>query len=86
MLQIMEIVIEDLIKQLGSKYALASLCAKRARDLNTGAKVLSEDISGKADAIALREINQNLVHAVSKPKIKKSDVVKTDILGIAEAA
>lgn len=76
-----KIVLEELIQQVGSKYALASLCAKRSRDLNAGAKVLIDDVVGKADAIALKEIQDGLILAVPKPKIPKPEV-----LPIAEAA
>jgi DNA-directed RNA polymerase omega subunit len=76
-----KIVLESLIQQVGSKYALASLCAKRARDLNAGAKVLIDDIVGKSDAIALKEIQEGLVLAVPKPKVPKPEAPP-----IAEAA
>lgn len=55
---------EDLIDRLGSKYALATVCAKRARQLNAGQKVLVDDVSGKVYSISMREINQGMINAV----------------------
>jgi DNA-directed RNA polymerase omega subunit len=77
----MDVVLESLIHQVGSKYALASLCAKRARDLNAGAKILYQDVIGKSDAIALKEIQAGLILAVPKPKPAKPEVAP-----VAEAA
>lgn len=64
----MNIIVEELIDDLGSKYALTTLMSKRARELNNGAKILAGDVSGKAEVIALREINERLVRIGASPK------------------
>lgn len=55
------------MEQVGSKYTLATICAKRAKEINAGAKVLTEDITGKPDRLALREIMEGKIRAGKKP-------------------
>lgn len=52
----LEVPIEQLLEIAGSKYVLATVVAKRAKQINNGAKVLVDDISGKPITISLREM------------------------------
>lgn len=52
----LEAPIEKLITITNSKYVLATVVAKRAKQINNGAKVLVDDISGKPIAISFREM------------------------------
>ena len=65
----MEIIVEDLVKTMGSKYTLTTLMAKRAREINNGAKILSSNVIGKAEQISLREIAEGLVRVGALPAI-----------------
>lgn len=58
--------IETLVDRIGSRYVLATLTAKRARQINRGAKVRipNYDFTGKPHEIALREIELGLVNPV----------------------
>lgn len=63
--------IETLVDRMGSKYVLATLTSKRAREINRGVKVRlpDYDFSGKPHEIALREIELGLVNpVVPQPK------------------
>lgn len=63
----MNIAIETLMEQVGSKYALTTICAQRAKQINAGAKILIDDVTGKPDGIALREIMAQKVRVGQKP-------------------
>lgn len=53
---------EKLLQLSGSKYVLAAALAKRAKAINTGAKVLIDDIGAKADLIAAQELLESKIH------------------------
>ncbi len=53
---LMDIKIEGLVNRIGSKYALATLCSKRTREINQGGKILIEEVGGKSDVVAMKEI------------------------------
>jgi DNA-directed RNA polymerase omega subunit len=73
----MNIIVEELIVDIGSKYALTTLMSKRAREINNGAKILSADVSGKAEVISLREISEHLVH-IGAPKVLETETSDSD--------
>ena len=56
--------VEEMIKKVGSKYVLASVVGKRAKDLNRGAKILVDDVSGKTISIAFRELEEGKLNYV----------------------
>lgn len=53
---------EKLMQLSGSKYVLASAVAKRAKAINTGKKVLVDNVSTKADLIAAQELIESKIH------------------------
>ncbi|NLZ31635.1 MAG: DNA-directed RNA polymerase subunit omega [Firmicutes bacterium] len=53
--------IDDLLKRVKSKYALAIAAAKRGRQLRDGAKPLVECDSRKVVTVAFHEINEGKV-------------------------
>lgn len=57
----LEVPIEKLLAITGSKYVLSTVVAKRAKQINAGAKVLVENISGKPNAISFREVAAGVV-------------------------
>ncbi len=63
----MTVNIEKLIDRMQSKYTLATLTSKRARDINKGFKVRIADFSGKPHEVALREIEQGVVNPTTPP-------------------
>lgn len=72
----MEIPVEKLIGDFGSKYALATLCAKRAKQINAGAKIAIDDVGGKSDVIALKEISEQRVKmGARKPAPEAVDAI-----------
>jgi DNA-directed RNA polymerase omega subunit len=73
----MNIIVEELIVDIGSKYALTTLMSKRAREINNGAKILSADVSGKAEVISLREIGERLVF-IGAPKALETEASDSD--------
>lgn len=65
----MPVNIEKLVERLKSKYVLATLTSKRAREINRGVKVRlpDYDFGGKPHEVALLEVDQGLVHPVPAP-------------------
>jgi DNA-directed RNA polymerase subunit omega len=57
----LEVPIEKLLAIAGSKYVLSTVVAKRAKQINAGAKVLVDDISGKPISISFREVAAGVV-------------------------
>lgn len=67
----------ELLKHVDSKYTLAVMTAKRARQLMEGASRLADVDSHKAVTIAIQEIYENKVHYVSIRDIKKDERQET---------
>lgn len=76
----MAIYIEKMIANAGSKYALGMMIAKRAKEITTGAKLFTADISGKPDTIAMREIADGKLRLVYKPKAEKPVVAAEPVI------
>lgn len=70
----MTVPLEDLMKQIGSRYKLTLVSAQRANELITGAPALVETKSKKPGVVALEEIAKGKVRYETKPegKTKKS--------------
>lgn len=58
--------ITDLVKKTGSRYALVIKTAKRARQLVEGAQKLSDVKTSKDVTVALNEIYEGKVEAITK--------------------
>ena len=67
----------ELLKHVDSKYTLAVMTAKRARQLMEGASRLADVDSHKAVTIAIQEIYENKVHYVSIRDMKKDERQET---------
>lgn len=59
------VTIEDCLENVGNRFELVLLAARRARQISNGADPLVEEDNDKPTVIALREIAENLITADS---------------------
>ncbi len=63
------VTIEDCLDNIGNRFDLVLVAAKRARQIANGAEVLVDEENDKPTVIALREIAEGLVDAESVEQI-----------------
>ena len=75
--------IAELVKKTGSRYTLVIEAARRARQLSQGATPLSKADSNKEVSLAINEIYEGKVSAVSSNMFHPA-VIETDLDGEIE--
>lgn len=56
MSDLVETPLEKLLEKTGGRFLLASVAARRSKEVNDGAKILSSRVDGKPHTVAIREI------------------------------
>lgn len=74
-----ELNIEELLEKTGSKYVLATAIFKRAKEINSGGKILVDSYGRKPEIIALQEIASGHVEIDFDPNRKPEAPLETKL-------